>query len=423
MAEAANATNLAAMAWRNIWRNRRRSLITLSSIALGTMLAVIMTAVQDAQWRDMIDMAARLGGGHVTIQHAEYLETPTLSRSVKQIDDLRELVRHDRQLDETVEGIVERVTGFVMVSTAGQSYGAGFIAYDPERENSETLSILEAIDEGELLEDPHEPRILIGSQLAENLNTRIGRKVIFTLTDKNAEIISETVRLKGTLHTGAPTIDGGLVLLPIGLLRKTVAYAPDEATQLGLFLEDQRDAGAVADRIGKALGNGVAAIPWYDNQADLASFIMMKIAGAYFFEAVIALLVAAGIFNTIFVSVMERLREFGILLAIGFSPRRLFSLVMLESFWLGVVGLFFAILITAWPYYYLANTGIDMSAMIGEGNAEVAGVAIAPLLKASIYPEKLFFIGLAVVVATLLSGLYPAWKAGRIEPVESIRIV
>ncbi len=423
MAEAANATNLAAMAWRNIWRNRRRSLITLSSIALGTMLAVIMTAVQDAQWRDMIDMAARLGGGHVTIQHEEYLETPTLSRSVKQIDELRGLVRRDSQLDETVEGMVERVTGYLMVSTAGQSYGAGFIAYDPERENSETLSILEAIDEGELLEDPHEPRILMGSQLAENLNTRIGRKVIFTLTDKNAEIISETVRLKGILHTGAPTIDGGLVLLPIGLLRKTVAYAPDEATQLGLFLEDQRDAGAVADRIGKALGNGVAAIPWYDNQADLASFIMMKIAGAYFFEAVIALLVAAGIFNTIFVSVMERLREFGILLAIGFSPRRLFSLVMLESFWLGVVGLFFAILITAWPYYYLANTGIDMSAMIGEGNAEVAGVAIAPLLKASIYPEKLFFIGLAVVTATLLSGLYPAWKAGRIEPVESIRIV
>ena len=423
MAEAANATNLAAMAWRNIWRNRRRSLITLSSIALGTMLAVIMTAVQDAQWRDMIDMAARLGGGHVTIQHEEYLETPTLSRSVKQIDDLRELVRHDRQLDETVEGVVERVTGFLMVSTAGQSYGAGFIAYDPERENNETLSILEAIDAGELLEDPHEPRILMGSQLAENLNTRIGRKVIFTLTDKNAEIISETVRLKGILHTGAPTIDGGLVLLPIGLLRKTVAYAPDEATQLGLFLEDQRDAGAVADRIGPALDDGIAAIPWYDNQADLASFIMMKIAGAYFFEAVIALLVAAGIFNTIFVSVMERLREFGILLAIGFSPRRLFSLVMLESFWLGVVGLFFAILITAWPYYYLANTGIDMSAMIGEGNAEVAGVAIAPLLKASIYPEKLFFIGLAVVAATLLSGLYPAWKAGRIEPVESIRIV
>ncbi len=350
MAEATNATNLAAMAWRNIWRNRRRSLITLSSIALGTMLAVIMTAVQDAQWRDMIDMAARLGGGHVTIQHEEYLETPTLSRSVKQIDDLRELVLRDSQLDETVEGIVERVTGFVMVSTAGQSYGAGFIAYDPERENSETLSILEAIDEGELLEDPHEPRILMGSQLAENLNTRIGRKVIFTLTDKNAEIISETVRLKGILHTGAPTIDGGLVLLPIGLLRKTVAYAPDEATQLGLFLEDQRDAGAVADRIGAALDDGIAAIPWYDNQADLASFIMMKIAGAYFFEAVIALLVAAGIFNTIFVSVMERLREFGILLAIGFSPRRLFSLVMLESFWLGVVGLFFAILITAWPY-------------------------------------------------------------------------
>jgi ABC-type lipoprotein release transport system permease subunit len=202
-----------------------------------------------------------------------------------------------------------------------------------------------------------------------------------------------------------------------------VGYEANEVTQLGLFLSDQRDAGAVAERVGPHLDQGVAAIPWFDSQADLAGFIMMKIAGAYFFEAVIALLIAAGIFNTIFVSVMERLREFGILLAIGFSPRRLFSLVMLESLWLGMVGLVLAALVTAFPYYYLANTGIDVSAAMGEGDAEVAGVAIVPILKASIYPEKLLFIGLAVLVATLLSGLYPAWKAGRIEPVETIRIV
>ena len=160
-----------------------------------------------------------------------------------------------------------------------------------------------------------------------------------------------------------------------------------------------------------------------DAQADLATFIMLKVAGAYFFEAIMALLVAAGIFNTIFVSVMERLREFGVLLAIGFSPRRLFGLVMFESFWLGVVGLVFAALLSAWPYYFLATTGIDISDMIGDGNAEVAGVAIAPTIKAGIYPESFVYIILAALVATLLSGLYPAWKAGRIAPVESIKLV
>jgi ABC-type lipoprotein release transport system permease subunit len=416
---ARDGTRLAAMAWRNIWRNRRRTLITLSSIGFGTMLAFIMTAVQDAQWRDMIDVAARLGGGHVTLQHSEYLDTPTLSRSIRNTPGLRALALEDPHVDR----VVERITGFLMLSTAGQSYGAAFIAYDPAAEDPETLSILEAVKEGELLEDAHEPRILVGSQLARNLKTRLGKKIIFTLTDKNAEIISESVRLKGIIHTGAPTLDGALVLLPIGLVRKTIAYAPDEAVQLGLFLEDQRQAKLVAARLGGNLEAGVDAVPWYDAQADLATFIMMKIAGSYFFEAVMALLIAAGIFNTIFVSVMERLREFGVLLAIGFSPRRLFGLVMFESFWLGAVGLLFAALLTAWPYYFLATTGIDMSAMIGEGSAEVAGVAIAPIIKAGIYPENFVYISLAALGATLLSGLYPAWKAGRIEPVESIRLV
>jgi len=416
---ARDGIQLAAMAWRNIWRNRRRTLITLSSIGFGTALAILMTAVQDAQWRDMIDVAARLGGGHVTLQHPEYLDTPTLSRSIDGTPALRTLALEDPHVDR----VTERITGFLMLSTAAQSYGAAFIAYDPAAEDPETLSILEAVKEGEPLEDAHEPRIVIGSQLAQNLDTRLGKKIIFTLTDKNAEIISETVRLKGIIHTGAPTLDGALALLPIGLVRKTIAYAPEEAVQLGLFLEDQRQAEGVAARLGGDLEAGVDAVPWYDTQADLATFIMLKIAGAYFFEAIMALLVAAGIFNTIFVSVMERLREFGVLLAIGFSPRRLFGLVMFESFWLGVVGLVFAALLSAWPYYFLATTGIDISDMIGDGNAEVAGVAIAPTIKAGIYPENFVYIILAALGATLLSGLYPAWKAGRIEPVESIKLV
>ncbi len=282
-------TNLSSMAWRNIWRNRRRTLITLSSIGFGTMLAVIMTGVQDGQWRDMIDLAARLGGGHVTLQHSEYLESPTLSRNIENTTALRKVALADPH----VERVVDRITGFLMLSTAGQSYGAGFIAYDPTSEDAETLSILEAVKEGELLTDLDEQRIIIGSQLAQNLNTKIGRKIIFTLTDKNAEIVSETVRVKGIIHTGAPTIDGGLALLPIGLLRTSIGFAPDQAIQLGLFLEDQRQAAAVAARMAPKLAADVKAIPWYDAQADLATFIMLKIAGAYFFEAVIALLIAA----------------------------------------------------------------------------------------------------------------------------------
>ncbi len=103
----------------------------------------------------------------------------------------------------------------------------------------------------------------------------------------------------------------------------------------------------------------------------------MKVAGARFMEAIIMILVAAGIFNTLFVSVMERVREFGIMMAIGFSPARLFGLVMCESLWLGLVGLVLAAVVTAGPYYYMATAGIDLTAQMGGAGSEVAGVAVS----------------------------------------------
>ena len=409
------------------WRNRRRTLITLASIGFGTMLAVIMTGIQDGQWGAMIDMAARLGGGHVTLQHDEYLETPTISRSISGTGGLKELVFQDTRVD----AVVERITGFLMLSTSEQAAGAAFIAYDPGAETLETLSILDAVKEGEVFSDSDEVAIILGRQLAENLNAQLGKKVILTLTDKDSELVREAVRLKGIIHTGAPGIDAGMALLPVGFLRNSVGYEAEEATQLGIFVEDQRHAESVAAAITADLdglngeGGTVVAIPWYDAQADLANFIMMKVVGGLVMQVIIAILIAAGIFNTIFVSVMERVREFGVLLAIGFSPNRLFRMIMLESFWLGVVGLAFATLLTVGPYYYLSTTGIDISAVLAaQGQqVEVAGVAMGSTMLAHIYPEKLIFIGLMAVSATLLSGLYPAWKAGRIEPVESIRLV
>jgi ABC-type lipoprotein release transport system permease subunit len=412
--------NLPSMAWRNLWRNRRRTLLTLSSIAFGTMLAVLFTGIGDSNWRQMIALAARLGGGHVTLQHPEYLDTPTLSRTVRGVDRLVEVALRDSD----VERAVARITGQMMLATATQSYGAGFIAYDPEAEDESTLSILEALAGGEHFSSPRDPGIVLGQRLSDNLKAGLGRKVVYTLTDKKGEIVQGVARVSGIIRTGSPSVDSGLCLLPIDSFREVLGYAPEEATQVGLFLRDQRRAPDVAARLGDGATPGVSALTWKQTQPDLAGFIAMKVAGARFMEVIIMILVAAGIFNTLFVSVMERLREFGIMTAIGFSPASLFGLVMFESFWLGVTGLLGAVLVTAGPYYYMATRGIDISAMIGEGGSnEIAGVALTTMMHAEIYPENVIVIGLAALLATLLSGVYPAWHAGRVVPVETIRLV
>ncbi len=411
-------TSLWLMAWRNLGRNRRRTLLTLASIAFGVFLAIFSMASQDRNWQDMIDLGARMGGGHVTLQHPEYLDTPSLSRTVTGTDALIEAASGDPEVDRAVE----RLSGQLMVSTARESYGASFIAFDPEAEDLNTISYLEAVSEGEMFAADDPTGMVLGAQLAQNLGAELGDRVVYTATDRSGEIVAGLGRVRGILRTGAPSIDVGMVLLPIEAARGVLGFASDEATQVAIFVTDHRRSEALAARLQEQVGDEVAAIPWFEGRPDLYAFIAMKVGGGVIMIGIIALMVAAGIFNTVFISVMERLREFGIMMAVGFSPAKLFRLVVYESVWLGVIGLVLAGMLTIGPYLYLSRFGIDMGAMLGNSPTEISGVAMATHLKFGIYPENAVRIVALAFVAVVLAGIYPAWRAGRVRPVESIRI-
>jgi ABC-type lipoprotein release transport system permease subunit len=412
-------TSLARMAWRNLWRNKRRTLITLSSIAFGILLATLFTGLGDKTYGEMIDLAARMGGGHVTIQHPTYLEAPNLKKTV-----LSTVEKGKTALGlPWVTRTATRVTGFTMLSTASNSLGAYFVGIDPKNEDENTLTALKVIKKGALFDTTDSEGIVLGKRLADNLDVTLGNKVVYTLTDKKGEMVTGLSRVSSIMETGAASFDSALCLLPIGTLREVLGYEKDEATQIAVFISDQRRSQEVAAALGAKIGSDAVSLPWNVTQPELAGFITMKVSGMTFFEFIIMILIAAGIFNTLFVSVMERMRELGILMAIGFSPRRLFRMVMWESLWLALVGLVVGAAMTAWPYHYLATTGIDFSAMVGKGGSEVAGVVIDPIMKVGIFPENAALIATAAVLATLISGLYPAWKAGRVAPVESIKLV
>ena len=412
-------TSLWIMAWRNLGRNRRRTVLTLASIAFGVFLAIISMAAQDRNWQEMIDLGARMGGGHVTVQHPEYLDTPSLSRTVAGTGALMEAAAREREVTRAVD----RIAGQLMVSTARESYGASFIAFDPAAEDSTTLSYLEAVSEGGMFAASDPTGMVLGARLARNLGAGIGDRVVYTATDRSGEIVAGLGRVTGLMRTGSPSIDVGVVLLPIAATRGVLGFAPDEATEVALFIDDHRESDALAARLQEQLGDEAAAIPWFEGRPDLYAFIAMKVGGGVVMVVIIALMVAAGIFNTVFVSVMERLREFGIMMAVGFSPAKLFRLVVYESVWLGVIGLAVAALVTIGPYLYLSRIGIDMGAYLGDAaSTEISGVAMATQLKFGIYPENTIRIVVLAFIAVVLAGIYPAWRAGRVEPVESIRL-
>lgn len=414
--------NLKRMAWRNLWRHRRRTILTLSAIVFGTFLSIIMQSMQDMNWADMIRVAARLGAGHVTMQHPEYLDAPTMSRSITNVTQLRAVASSHPDTSH----VVERIPGFALLSTARENVGAGFLAVAPEHESEDTLQILAAITEGAFFESSTDTGIILGATLANNLDAELGSKIVYTLTDRDGEVVSGLARISGIIQTGAKTVDSTICLLPIDTVRDLIGFGPEDTIQVASFIDDQRQSDAVASNIQADVpATGVAVLTWAELQPDLASFILMKLAGSWFIMAIVGALVAAGIFNTMFVGVMERLREFGIMLAVGFTPKQLFRLIMWESSWMATVGLAGAAIVTIGPYWYLSNVGIDLTALMAGMEAaelEIAGIGLPNPMMVGIYRSNLVMICTLAVSAVLLSGLYPAWRACRTEPVETIRV-
>ncbi len=415
-----NSPSLPQLAWRNLWRSPRRTVITLCALALGLLLAVMFTALQDRSFADMIDLAARMGSGHVVVQDEGYLDAPSLKRTVPHAEDLAGTVG-------ALPGVaraIPRITGPVMLATAGRSYGAYFLAVDPALEDATSFAFGTALSSGEMIASADSKDIVLGARLAKNLHVDLGEKVVYTLMDKHGELASGVARLSGVVTTGAESTDRAIAILPRRAVAETLGYAPDEATLIAVTASDPRRADRVKADVSAVLSSSLSASTWNEVNPELQGFIAMKVGGARFMELVILILVAASIFNTLFVSVLERTREFGIMLAIGYAPRQIFSLVLWESLLLALVGVAAGCVITAPIYGYLAANPIDLSGVYAEQgqNMDIAGVGLSPTLKVGIFPESFAVIVVVLVLTTLAAGLYPAWRAGRTVPVDTIKL-
>ena len=287
----------------------------LVSLAFGGLLAVVFTGTARSFASRRHRYRGAHGAGHVTIQQPDYLRHAALTRTVT--DDDEAAVRLALR-DRDVRRVVPRISGPIMVATASDSFGAGFIALDPALEDERTLRP-PGRRRGQAVHRARDKRIVLGKTLAHNLGADVGKKVVYTLTDKHGEIVSGMARRRAASSPPARRARRGLCLLPIAAVRKVVGYGPDESTQLAIFLSRlarQRRRRAATARAAVRPARGAHWAEVQPRSGRLRRDQDRRLGGD---EIFVMLLIAAGIFNTLFMSVMERLREFGILLAIGFA--------------------------------------------------------------------------------------------------------
>ena len=389
------------LAWRSVWRNRRRTIITVFSMGMGMAIAVFFIAFGDGMYYQLVDDAARLQAGHVTLEHPDYRMAPAVDLFITNTDDLRRRIK-------AIPGVAQTkrmVLGQGVARTGTGSVGVAVIGVEPSVEQH-TSPLSRHIVKGKYLEDDDGPMIVVGEKLARQLKVDVGKKVVITANDADGVLVEELFRVKGIFKTGTDAVDGYMLQAPIGHIADLFGLPENAATQLGVVLQDS----LYQDKIYKEIKTqvkdpGVAVRAWQEIMPELASYIKIDKTSNIVFQGMLIALILFTILNTILMSVMERKREFAALQAFGTPPGLLRAQVLWESVFISLMGCLSGVLMGWGVSVWTAHTGIDITAMLKEGS-DISGFAVNPIVHPKVIWDTLAWPPGLVFVATMLLALF-----------------
>ncbi|HKL48580.1 MAG TPA: FtsX-like permease family protein [Desulfuromonadales bacterium] len=407
--------DLFRLAWKNLWRSRRRTLITLAAIGLSVMLVQAFHNLAFGTYARMIDSGVRAGSGHIAIYHEGYVE----SRDETLSFEPQGLVETVRDLPK-VEEALPRLYLPGLAQSSRESRGIMLTGVHPEAERR-VNPFIKDLPEDEMVRDLEGRDAVIGQRLLDELKIRQGGKFVITVQSRSGELVSELFRVRGVVETGIKDIDRSLVM--VGLDRAAAMNGrPGEISELAVILDEPEADRSVHPLLEKLTADRphLDVLSWEKAMPNLANAIKLDYASQKVIFAIIVLIVTIGVVNTLLMSVMERFHEFGVILALGASPGKLRRMVLAEALLLGLVAMVFGCVLGTLGTWYLAEVGIDLRTFISE-DLEFGGVVFEPVLKAGWDVVWMVQIALYVVFLSVLASLYPAVKAGRIVPAEAMR--
>ena len=412
-----NLLLITKIGWRSIWRNKRRTLISLFSIIIGTGIPIFFVCIAWGFYAGLIDDVARLMSGHITYEHVEYRNSPSNDLWVDDIQKINKTLNNNAEVLSTKQ--IVNLQG--VAHTAKGSVGISLMGIEPEKEI--TISFLpETVIEGNYLSKEDGRWVVVGDQLAENLNISVGKKFVFTTSDIKGELVEELFRVKGIFKTGSKEIDGHFVQSDIEIARKIAGLGSDAVSQLGIIVKNPDTHENFLQDLQKSLAkkNGVF-LSWQKIMPDVATTIRMDRTAISSFMIMLVVIVLFTMFSTILMSTLERKREFASLLAIGTQQKELKIQIFIETIFFGLIacplGALLGIGFAKWV------EGYDMMNVVG-GKSEDMSVGgfgmdtiITPLFSAPLILQISIFFFLALQLLSIL----PIYLISRISITDELR--
>ena len=409
-----NISIIVKLAWRNVWKNKRRTILTFTTIVVGSALILLMNAWGKGGHDQMIEDAVKTNAGHIQIHEKGFWDNKSLEYAFKLDNNLLSTIKST----PGIAAYSERIHANALLSFGDTTNGAIIQAINPEKEKQITTIHKNILKGGRYLRSDDNQSIIIGKTLAKNLEVKVGDTISMISQGFDGSIAAEDLVIVGLFDSGNPEYDQMLMIMNIEQAKKTFTMM-GYISSVVIRTKSDADIQSVRDRLKSHVDlKKIEVMAWDELMPELVQFILMDDVSAYIFDVVLYLLVAFGILNTIQMSVFERTREIGVMLAIGTKPSQVRSMIIVESVFITIIGLILGVALGSSLSIYFQYNPIEFTQYADE--MSVWGVST------TVFPAKLTSVNLTVTTlltffSSLIFTIFPARRASKLKPIKAIR--
>lgn len=400
-----------SIAWRNIWRSPLRSGIIIAAISVGMSAGVFSTTFTKGWMNQRLEAGVETEASHIRIQQPKFNENYDLKESIPNAIEISEEISKL----EHVDGISERIVIQSMIASAETGTGVRIMGVDPDKEKSVT-NLFTKVSQGKYFEGVKRNPIVIGEKLAKKLKVKMRSKVVITVQDVNGNITGGAFRICGIYDITSGAYEEGNVFVRKSDLARLLSLDENTSHEIIVHLDDTEKIDQHAALLKDQYKN-LLVQSWKESMPELG--YMNEIGNLYIYIFVIIILLALGfgIVNTMLMVILERIKELGMLMAVGMSKARIFGMLMLETVLLTFTGGFTGILIGLGATLATMKDGIDLS----DFAAGFEAMGYSPHVYPVVEFENLIVIVILVILTGIVASIYPARKALKYNPAEAIR--
>ena len=393
------------LAWRNLWRNKRRTLITVASVFFGVLLSTLMSSMQEGSYSSMIDNIVKFYSGYIQIQNEEYWDNKTINYAM---EPTQELFSTAASVPE-VTHITTRLESFALSSSETITRGSMVIGIDPEKENDIT-ELKKWITDGSYISSGDDG-VLVGSDLAKYLNMQVGDTLVMIGAGYHGVSAAGKYPIRGILKLPNPELNKQTVYMELKNSQEFFS-AENLVTSMIIMVEDQYDLKPALRKLSGQIESPYTVMAWNEMHPEILQMVEGDRAGALVMKAILYILIGFGIFGTIMMMVAERTREMGVMVAIGMQKFKLAGMMFFETIYIGLIGVLvgFAGSIPLITYFY--NNPVRLT---GSAAETMEQMGIEPYMYFSWLPSVFYNQVITVFVMTVIIAIYPLMMAMRLK--------